>query len=100
MKIKKLIGLLALTSSIFLTSCGVGPAVKELKRRYDKVYILYDNDEAGEKDSTLLAESTGFIKLTLPKIEELGNPKDISDLYKAMKDKQKFKETILKLFET
>lgn len=75
-------------------------AVKELKRRYDKVYILYDNDEAGEKDSTLLAESTGFIKLTLPKIEELGNPKDISDLYKAMKDKQKFKETILKLFET
>ena len=36
MKIKKLIGLLALTSSIFLTSCGVGPAVKELKKVNDE----------------------------------------------------------------
>lgn len=36
MKIKKLIGLLALTSSIFLTSCGVGPAVKELKKINDE----------------------------------------------------------------
>ena len=77
-----------------------GTAIRELKRRYDKIYILYDNDEVGEKDSILLAESTGFIKLTLPKIEELGNPKDISDLYKAMNDRQKFKEIILKLFET
>ena len=36
MKIKKLIGLLALTSSIFLTSCGVGPAVNELKKINDE----------------------------------------------------------------
>jgi len=36
MKIKKLIGLLGLTSSLFLTSCGVGPAVKELKKINDE----------------------------------------------------------------
>ena len=35
MKIKKLIGLLAIVCSILLTSCGVGPVVKELKKIND-----------------------------------------------------------------
>lgn len=35
MKIKKLIGLLAVMCSILLTSCGVGPVVKELKKIND-----------------------------------------------------------------
>ncbi len=35
MKIKKLIGLLAIMCSILLTSCGVGPVVKELKKIND-----------------------------------------------------------------
>lgn len=70
-------------------------AVNELKRRYKEIYILYDNDEAGLKDSLSLSMSTGFINLTLPKIN---NTKDISDMYKTLQDKNKFKEIILKLF--
>lgn len=71
-------------------------AVKELKRRYKQVYILFDNDNAGISDSKKLSEQTGFINLTLPKINEA---KDISDLYKSLDDKTQFKEIILKLFK-
>ena len=74
-------------------------AINELKRRYKEIYILFDNDEAGKIDGIKLAESTGFINLVLPKFEELGNPKDISDLYYSLQDKQKFNKIILKLFE-
>ena len=60
MKIKKLIGLLALTSSIFLTSCGVGPAVKELKKvndetaRYWIQFIKAYGIDAIDQDGDLL----------------------------------------------
>ena len=43
----------------------------------------------GEK----LAELTGFINIVLPKFEDLNSPKDISDFYYALQDKNKFKET-------
>ena len=70
-------------------------AINELKRRYKNIYILLDNDEAGLIDARKLSESTGFINIVLPKIN---NAKDISDLYKSLQDPIKFKEIILNLF--
>ena len=54
-----------------------------------------DNDEPGVKDSLILAEKTGFTNIILPKFE---NGKDISDYYKVLNNKEKFKQTILNLF--
>lgn len=71
-------------------------AVKELKRRFNNIYIFLDNDVAGIENSHILTTETGFKELILPKI---GNAKDISDLYKSLGDKKKFKEIIFKLFE-
>lgn len=70
-------------------------AINELKRRFKRVYILLDNDEPGVKDSLILAEKTGFTNIILPKFE---NGKDISDYYKVLNNKEKFKQTILNLF--
>lgn len=55
-------------------------ALNELRRRYKKIYILFDNDEAGLADGKKLAEETGFINVVLPPFE---GGKDVSDLYKA-----------------
>jgi DNA primase len=71
-------------------------AVKELKRRYKNIYILFDNDEAGLIDGKKLAEETGFINLVLPKINEA---KDVSDLYKSLNNKKDFIDIILTLFK-
>lgn len=71
-------------------------AVGELRRRYKNVYILLDNDEAGVQDALKLSESTGFTNLVLPKEY---NAKDISDLYLALKDKEKFTQIIKGLFK-
>jgi len=54
-------------------------ALKELKRRYKKIYILFDNDEAGLADGEKLAAQTGFINVVLPPFKD---GKDVSDLYK------------------
>lgn len=70
-------------------------AISELKRRYKNIYILFDNDEAGLIDGEKLSESTGFINVVLPRIN---NSKDISDLYKSLEDKEEFKKIILNLF--
>ena len=70
-------------------------AINELKRRFKRVYILLDNDEPGVKDSLILSEKTGFTNIILPKFE---NGKDISDYYKVLNNKEKFKQTILNLF--
>lgn len=70
-------------------------AKKELLKRYNKVYILFDNDEAGLKDGASLASRTGFKNLILPKINDA---KDIAELYQKT-DKETFNNTILKLFE-
>lgn len=69
-------------------------AINELKRRFNKVYILLDNDTAGLKDGVSLAKATGFINLILPQFE---GGKDVSDLYKA-KGKEAFLQIILPLF--
>lgn len=60
-------------------------AINELKRRFKKIYIIFDNDKAGILDGKKLAEATGFTNLILPKFD---NGKDISDAYKILgKDK-------------
>lgn len=69
-------------------------AVSELKRRYNQVYILFDNDKAGLDDGKKLAERTGFTNLVLPYF--IGG-KDVSDLYKSV-GKEQFVKTINGLF--
>lgn len=71
-------------------------AVNELRRRFNKVYICLDNDEAGLKDAVHLANKTGFINVVLPQFK---GGKDISDYYKVLGNKEQFKQTILSLFK-
>lgn len=63
-------------------------AVRELKKRYSKVFICYDTDKAGREDSKKLAERTGFIN-TFP---DFGKEKDISDYYRSLDNKEEFKK--------
>lgn len=63
-------------------------AIKELKRRYEKIFISFDTDEAGKMDGKKLAERTGFTNV----IPDLGTEKDFSDYYRSLKDKEKFKQ--------
>ena len=63
-------------------------AVNELKRRYKQVFICFDTDKAGIKDSAELSEKTGFKNI----VPNLGECKDLSDYYKSLDDKTKFKE--------
>ena len=63
-------------------------AIKELKRRYKKIFISFDTDEAGKMDGKKLAERTGFTNI----IPDLGTEKDFSDYYRSLKDKEKFKQ--------
>lgn len=72
-------------------------AISELKRRYKKIFILFDNDEVGLIDGEKLSKLTGFTNIVLPKINKA---KDISDLYKLIENKKKFSEIILSLFKT
>lgn len=69
-------------------------AINELKKRYNKIYILLDNDEVGLKDGERLAKETGFINIVLP---QFNGGKDISDLIKTT-GKDNFLKTILPLF--
>lgn len=70
-------------------------AINELKRRFKEVFICLDNDSAGLKDAKILASKTGFINVVLPQFK---GGKDISDMFKVLKDKEKFKEIMLNLF--
>ncbi len=63
-------------------------AVKELKRRYKKVFISFDTDEAGIVDGKKLSDSTGFINI----IPDLGSKKDYSDYYKSLENKEDFQK--------
>lgn len=69
-------------------------AIAELKRRFENIFVLFDNDEAGIKDGIILSEATGFTDVILPQFE---GGKDVSDLYK-IKGKEFFLKTIKKLF--
>ena len=70
-------------------------AINELKKRFKHIFILFDNDNAGLIDGEKLAKSTGFKNIVLPKFNE---GKDISDLYKSLSSKEKFKEIMMNLF--
>ena len=69
-------------------------AINVLKQRFKKIYILFDNDEAGIKDAEILSKNTGFHNIVLPQFE---GGKDVSDYYKQF-GKNKFKQTIINLF--
>jgi len=71
-------------------------AQRVLKERYKHIYVIFDNDKAGLKYGVHFAEKTGFKNIVLPEFE---GGKDISDLYKVMKDKEKFKQLMLKLLD-
>ena len=71
-------------------------AVKELKKRFDKVFICFDNDKPGILDAQKLALKTGFINVVLPDFE---GGKDIADLYKVLNNKDEFKKIMLNLFK-
>lgn len=71
-------------------------AIKSLKERYKNIYILFDNDPPGIADGRKLAKETGFTNLVLPNIN---GTKDVSDMYKSLKEKEQFKTIILNLFE-
>lgn len=70
-------------------------AVRELKRRYNTVYILFDNDETGLKDGVSLSKETNFNNVILPPFE---GGKDVSDLMKV-KGLKEFRRIILPLFD-
>ena len=68
-------------------------AINELKRRYKKIFISFDTDEAGKIDGEKLAKRTGFTNI----VPNLGSQKDFSDYFKALEDKTQFKQ-LEKLF--
>lgn len=70
-------------------------AKKELKKRYKKVYVLFDNDPPGITDGEKFSKETGFTNLVLP---EFKGGKDISDMYKCL-GKEKFLTIINGLFK-
>lgn len=61
--------------------------IQELKDRFNDIYVLYDNDEAGLKDAEILSKYTGFKNIILPFFKE---GKDVSDFYKNLKNKKEF----------
>lgn len=68
--------------------------IRELKQRFNSVYILFDNDEAGKNFGKKLAKETDFIYIELPNIN---NNKDCSDLYKDLNNKESFNSIIINL---
>ena len=70
-------------------------ALNVLKERYKKIYILFDNDEAGLKDGVSLSNKTGFINVVLP---PFNGGKDVSDFYKTY-GKKEFVDLIFSLIQ-
>ena len=68
-------------------------ARKQLIGRYDKIYVLFDNDKAGLENGMRLSAETGFINIEIPQFE---GGKDISDYYK-IKGKEDFVKTFTSL---
>ena len=56
---------------------------------------LQPNHNQRHKKNNNLSNKTGFINVVLPPFK---GGKDISDLYKVLSNKEKFKQLILKLF--
>lgn len=63
-------------------------AASELRRRYKQVFICYDVDEPGLKDSLKLSQQTGFIRV----VPDLKGKKDVSDYFKSLENKSEFQQ--------
>ncbi len=61
--------------------------IKSLRKRFKKVYITFDSDEPGLKNTYRLAKETGFIPVPI----NFGTTKDFSDYYKSLENKEDFK---------
>lgn len=70
-------------------------AIGVLKQRFKHLFVCFDNDEPGLEDAVKFSGRTGFINIILPQFE---GGKDISDYYKKVSDKEKFKQFINELF--
>lgn len=71
-------------------------AINELKRRYKKQYVLFDNDAPGKIDGVKFSKRTGFTNIILPQFE---GGKDISDYFKVLGNPTIFRDRILGLFK-
>lgn len=69
-------------------------AINELKRRFERIFICFDNDETGLRDGIMLSSKTDFINVVLPSFE---GGKDVSDLFK-IKGKKEFIQIVKPLF--
>ena len=70
-------------------------AVGVLKSRFNNLFVCFDNDKPGLADAVKFSERTGFTNVVLPQFE---GGKDISDMYRILSDKEKFKKEINGLF--
>lgn len=64
----------------------------ELRQRFKKVIVLYDNDQTGLKQSQILSVTHGFCRIVLP--EMANNGKDISDYFSTAATVEEF-ETLI-----
>ena len=69
-------------------------AIKELKRRYKKVYIGFDGDKAGKEDAEKLSVNTGFPIIACPIINTpMVNNQNVSNLMvKGLKKQSQAKD--------
>ena len=77
---------------------GEGYSMSETARnnligRFDKIYVIFDNDKAGLENGVRLASETGFTNIEIPQFE---GGKDISDYYK-IKGKTEFQKMFTNL---
>lgn len=71
-------------------------AINVLKGRFKHLFVCFDNDEPGLEDAVKFSTRTGFTNIVLPQFE---GGKDISDYYKLLVDKEKFKQNMMALFQ-
>ncbi|MGN0144155.1 MAG: toprim domain-containing protein [Clostridium sp.] len=67
-------------------------AINELRRRYNHIFICFDNDIPGLQDARTLSMETGFTNIIIPEFE---GGKDISDAFRSLG-----KERWIELFES
>lgn len=71
-------------------------ALTQLKTRFKYCLVMFDNDAVGLRDAEKFSKETGFINVVLP---EFNGGKDISDLYKALNNKEVFVSRLLTLIK-
>jgi len=71
-------------------------ALDVLKSRFENIRILLDNDKPGIDNSIRLSKETGLPYIILP---FLNDGKDVSDMFKIINDKKKFREIFIPLIK-